>query len=130
MKNLCRKKNSGSLAGVRPIESGSMPCAASKSNAGGPTRRSKEPIEDRLGFAYAFAVASPGAACAARQLLASAALDAWRTNRRGQIDPDRLGRTPILQSDGGLFFRVKVLGLLDAEALAYRALGRGPWRET
>jgi peptidoglycan/xylan/chitin deacetylase (PgdA/CDA1 family) len=98
-------------------------------------RRSKELIEDRLGqpctdFAYPFAVTSPEADRAARRLFSSAALDGWRTNRRDHIDPYRLGRTPILQSDGSLFFRAKVLGWLDAEALAYRALGRGPWRET
>jgi peptidoglycan/xylan/chitin deacetylase (PgdA/CDA1 family) len=94
--------------------------------------RSKELIEDRLGiacrhFAYPFAVGSPAADQVARRLFDSAALDAWRTNRRGHVDPYRLGRTPVLRSDGQLFFRAKVRGLLDREALAYRALGRGPW---
>lgn len=97
-------------------------------------QRPKELIEDRLGvpcqhFAYPFAVASPQADRAARRLFRSAAMDAWRTNRRERIDPYRLGRTPILRSDGRLFFRAKVHGWLDAEALAYRVLGRGPWRE-
>ncbi len=95
-------------------------------------RRSKELIEDRLGvacrhFAYPFAVASPAAERVARRLFRSAALDAWRTNRRGSLDPHRLGRTPILRSDGWAFFRAKVAGLLDHEAFAYRMLGRGPW---
>ena len=95
-------------------------------------RRSKELIEDELGvrcrhFAYPWAVASPAAELAARRCFDSAALDAWRTNRRGRIDPYRLGRTPILRSDGVGFFRAKIHGYLDAEALLYRALRRGPW---
>ena len=64
----------------------------------------------------------------ARRLFDSAALHAWRTNRSRNLDRYRLGRTPILRSDGTFFFRAKVAGLLDTEALAYRALGRGPWR--
>jgi len=93
-------------------------------------RRSKELMEDRLGapcrhLAYLFAA---GADRAARRLFDTAAVDAWRTNRRGSTDPDRLGRTPILRSDGRMFFRVKVRGLLEHEASLYRALGRGPWR--
>jgi peptidoglycan/xylan/chitin deacetylase (PgdA/CDA1 family) len=95
-------------------------------------RRSKELIEDRLGrscehFAYPWAVGSPGADRAARRLFRTAALDAWRTNRRGQIDPYRLGRVPVLRSDGRFFFRRKVGGQLDVEVWVYRALGRGPW---
>jgi peptidoglycan/xylan/chitin deacetylase (PgdA/CDA1 family) len=106
---------------------------ATESEAEEEMRRSKELIEDRLGvscrhFAYPFAVGSPGAQRAARKLFDSAALDAWRTNRRGRLDPFRLGRTPVLRSDGQLFFRAKVRGFLDAEGLLYRALGRGPWR--
>jgi peptidoglycan/xylan/chitin deacetylase (PgdA/CDA1 family) len=96
-------------------------------------RRSKELVEDQLDvpcrhFAYPFAVGSPAADRVARRLFDSAALDAWRTNRRGQIDPHRLGRTPILRSDGHTYFRAKVRGWLDGEGLAYRFLGRGPWR--
>lgn len=96
-------------------------------------RRSKELIEDHLGiacrhFSYPFAVGSPGADRAARRLFDTAALDAWRTNRANRIDPYRLGRTPVLRSDDHVFFVAKVRGLLDAEAFAYRALGRGPWR--
>jgi peptidoglycan/xylan/chitin deacetylase (PgdA/CDA1 family) len=95
--------------------------------------RSKELVEDRLGvacrhFAYPWAVGSPAADRVARRLFDSAALDAWRTNRGGAIDPWRLGRTPVLASDGLAFFRAKVQGRLDGEALAYRLLGRGPWR--
>ena len=66
---------------------------------------------------------------AARRLFRSAALDAWRTNRAGRIDPYRLGRVPILRSDGRFFFRRKVRGELDSRLL-YRALGRGPWGKT
>jgi peptidoglycan/xylan/chitin deacetylase (PgdA/CDA1 family) len=96
-------------------------------------RRSRDLIEDRLGsacrhFAYPWAVGSPEADRAARRLFQTAALGAWRTNRRGRIDRYRLGRTPILRSDGHAFFRAKVAGLLDAEAFVYRALRRGPWR--
>ncbi len=96
-------------------------------------RRSKDLIEDRLGvacrhFAYPFAVGSPEADRVARRLFGSAALDAWKTNRRGRLDPHRLGRMPVLASDGQLFFRAKVRGMLEREALAYRALGRGPWK--
>lgn len=95
--------------------------------------RSRELVEDRLGvacrhFAYPWAVASPTADRVARQLFDSAALDAWRSNRAGAVDPWRLGRTPVLASDGMAFFRAKVRGRLDGEALAYRLLGRGPWR--
>jgi peptidoglycan/xylan/chitin deacetylase (PgdA/CDA1 family) len=94
-------------------------------------RRSKGLIEERLGvacehFAYPWAVGSAGADRAARRTFRSAALDAWRTNRHGRIDPHRLGRTPVLRSDGA-FFRAKARGYLDGEALLYRALRRGPW---
>jgi peptidoglycan/xylan/chitin deacetylase (PgdA/CDA1 family) len=95
-------------------------------------RRSKELIEDQLGracrhFAYPWAVGSAPADRVARRLFGSAALDAWHLNRAGSIDPFRLGRGPVLRSDGSVFFRAKARGKLDAEALAYRALRRGPW---
>jgi peptidoglycan/xylan/chitin deacetylase (PgdA/CDA1 family) len=95
--------------------------------------RSKGLVEDRLGvacrhFAYPWAVGSPAADRVARRLFDTAALDAWRVNRAGSLDPWRLGRTPVLASDGLAFFRAKVQGRLDGEALAYRLLGRGPWR--
>jgi peptidoglycan/xylan/chitin deacetylase (PgdA/CDA1 family) len=97
-------------------------------------RRSKALIEDNLQvpcrhFAYPWGVGSAGADRAARQLFDTAALDAWKTNRRGRTDPHRLGRTPVLRSDGdGWLFRAKTRGLLDQEALAYRLLRRGPWK--
>jgi peptidoglycan/xylan/chitin deacetylase (PgdA/CDA1 family) len=96
-------------------------------------RRSKESIEDRLGeacrhFAYPWAVGSAAADLVARRLFDSAALHAWQTNRLGRTDPHRLGRTPVLASDGPLFFRAKVKGMLDGESVAYRLLRRGPWR--
>jgi peptidoglycan/xylan/chitin deacetylase (PgdA/CDA1 family) len=96
-------------------------------------RRSQELVEDHLGvacrhFAYPWAVGSPTADRVARELFDSAALDAWRSNRAGAVDPWRLGRTPVLASDGMAFFRARVQGRLDGEALAYRLLGRGPWR--
>jgi peptidoglycan/xylan/chitin deacetylase (PgdA/CDA1 family) len=95
-------------------------------------RRSKELIEHRVGtpcdhFAYPWAVGGPAADRAVRRLFRTAALDAWRTNRAGRIDPYQLGRVPILRSDGQFFFRRKVRGQLDSEAWLYRALGRGPW---
>jgi peptidoglycan/xylan/chitin deacetylase (PgdA/CDA1 family) len=96
-------------------------------------RRSKEMVQDRLGtscdhFAFPWAVASPAARSVARRLFTSSALDAWHTNRRANLDPHRLGRAPVLRSDGIMFFRAKAKGLLDQEALAYRLAGRGPWR--
>jgi hypothetical protein len=96
-------------------------------------KKSKELIEDHLGtacrhFAYPWAVGSPAAESVARTLFDTSAVR-WCTNRQGRIDPHRLGRTPILRSDGTLFFRTKVNGMLDKEALAYRALRRGPWRD-
>jgi peptidoglycan/xylan/chitin deacetylase (PgdA/CDA1 family) len=96
-------------------------------------RRCKDLIEDRLGescrhFAYPWAVGSPAADRVARNLFDSAALAAWRTNRRGRIDPYRLGRTPVLRGDGSFFFGAKSRGMLDAEGIAYRILRRGPWR--
>jgi peptidoglycan/xylan/chitin deacetylase (PgdA/CDA1 family) len=105
---------------------------ASEREAREQMQRSKELIEDRLGtacrhFAYPWSVGSDAADRVARLLFDTAALHAWRTNRRGRTDLHRLGRVPILKSDGPLFFRAKVRGLLDKEALAYRALGRGPW---
>lgn len=98
-------------------------------------RRSKELIEHHLQvpcrhFAYPWGVGSKATDRAARRLFETAAIDSWKTNRRGRIDPFRLGRTPILRSDGSFFFRAKTFGLLDAEALAYRILGRGPWGRT
>lgn len=89
-------------------------------------------IEDKLGvpcrhFAYPWSVSSVPAERVARRHFDSAALK-WRTNRRGYIDPHRLGRTPVLRSDGRFFFQAKVSGRLDGEALLYRALRRGPWR--
>jgi peptidoglycan/xylan/chitin deacetylase (PgdA/CDA1 family) len=106
---------------------------ANQQVADGEMRRCKDLIEDRLGvacrhFAYPWAVGSPAADRTARRLFDSAALDAWRTNRRGRTDPYRLGRTPVLRSDGDLFFRWKARGMLDGEAWGYRVLRRGPWR--
>lgn len=96
-------------------------------------RRSKELIEDRLGvacsdFAYPWAVGSAEADRVARRLFRTAALGAWRMNRRGRTDPYRISRMPVLRSDGQLFFRAKVAGRLGGEALLYRAARRGPWR--
>jgi peptidoglycan/xylan/chitin deacetylase (PgdA/CDA1 family) len=94
--------------------------------------RCQDLVQERLGvacrhFAYPWSVASPTADRVARQLFDTAALHAWRTNRAGATDPWRLGRVPVLRSDGLAFFRAKVQGRLDGEALAYRLLGRGPW---
>jgi peptidoglycan/xylan/chitin deacetylase (PgdA/CDA1 family) len=96
-------------------------------------KRSKELIEDRLSrpclhFAYPWAVSSSISDRIARRLFDSAAVGAWRTNRKGLLDPYKLGRTPVLRSDGRFFFRAKVGGLLDGEAFFYRAARRGPWR--
>jgi peptidoglycan/xylan/chitin deacetylase (PgdA/CDA1 family) len=96
-------------------------------------RRSKELIEDRLGvacrhFAYPWAVSSPASERVAAELFDTAAL-LWRTNRAPLADRHRLGRTPVLRSDGPFFFRAKVAGRLDREALLYRVLRRGPWRK-
>jgi peptidoglycan/xylan/chitin deacetylase (PgdA/CDA1 family) len=105
--------------------------SADEPTAAAEMRRSRDLIEDHLGiecrhFAYPWAVGGPAADAVARQLFDSAALDAWRTNRVG-FDPHRLGRVPILRSDGQFFFRRKVAGQLDSEAFIYKALGRGPW---
>ena len=93
--------------------------------------RSKDLIEQHLEracrhFAYPWSFASAGAEKAARELFDSAAL-LWQTNRRGRLDPHRLGRTPVMQADGLRFFRAKVDGHLDKEALIYKALRKGPW---
>jgi peptidoglycan/xylan/chitin deacetylase (PgdA/CDA1 family) len=95
-------------------------------------RRSKGLIEDRLGiecrhFASPYSVTSAAAQRAARRLFHTAATEAWRTNRRDRFDPYRLGRTPVLRSDGPIFFRAKARGALDGERWVYRALRRGPW---
>jgi peptidoglycan/xylan/chitin deacetylase (PgdA/CDA1 family) len=104
-----------------------------ESEAEAEMRRSKDLIQDRLGvvcrhFAYPWSTTSPEADRAARRLFDTAAL-LWRTNRRGSIDLFRLGRIPVLRSDGPTFFSAKVRGTLDQEALVYRALRRGPWRK-
>lgn len=96
-------------------------------------RRSKDLVEERLGvpcrhFAYPWAVSSPTSERVAAELFDTAALR-WRTNRAPAVDPYRLGRTPVLRSDGSFFFRAKLAGRLDKEALVYRVLRRGPWRK-
>jgi peptidoglycan/xylan/chitin deacetylase (PgdA/CDA1 family) len=106
---------------------------ASEAEAETEMRRNKELVEQRLNvpckhFAYPWSIASQGARRAAGSLFESSALDSWKTNRRGAIDPQRLGRIPILRSDGKAFFRAKTRGLLDSEAIAYKLLRRGPWR--
>jgi peptidoglycan/xylan/chitin deacetylase (PgdA/CDA1 family) len=108
--------------------------AASATVAETEMRRCKELIEDRLGvpcrhFAYPWSLASSEAEEVARQLFTTAALT-WRTNRLGSIQPHRFGRTPILRSDGSFFFRAKLAGRLDGEAVVYKALRRGPWRSS
>jgi peptidoglycan/xylan/chitin deacetylase (PgdA/CDA1 family) len=108
---------------------------ASAEVAEGEMRRCKDQIEDRLGvacrhFAYPWAVASEDADRTARRLFETAALDAWRINRAGRVDPHRLGRTPVLRNDTGFLFGAKARGMLDGEAVAYRILRRGPWQRT
>jgi peptidoglycan/xylan/chitin deacetylase (PgdA/CDA1 family) len=105
---------------------------ASERSAEDEMRRSKETIEDKLEtacrhFAYPWAVGSVEADRAARRLFDTAALRAWRTNRWGHIDLYRLGRVPVLRSDGKRFFKAKANGRLDTEAILYRSLRRGPW---
>ncbi len=78
-------------------------------------------------FAFPWGKASPAAERVARRWFATAALEAWKTNRSRADRPHRLGRTPVMRSDGGFFFRAKARGQLDGERLAYRALRRGPW---
>src|SRR5262249_11239151 len=95
-------------------------------------RLSKELVQHHLGiacrdFAYPFAVRSRTAERVARGMFRSAAVDAWRTNR-WPFDPHRLGRVPVLRDDAAAFFRAKAHGRLDAEGIAYRLAGRGPWR--
>jgi peptidoglycan/xylan/chitin deacetylase (PgdA/CDA1 family) len=105
---------------------------ASEEEAEREAETSKRLIEDRLGvhcrhFAYPWGVTGPAAERVVARHFRTAALR-WQTNRRGRIDPLRLGRTPVLRSDEGMFFRAKVDGRLDREAVAYRLLRRGPWR--
>jgi peptidoglycan/xylan/chitin deacetylase (PgdA/CDA1 family) len=106
---------------------------ATQQEADDEMRHSKDLVEDHLGtpcphFAFPWAVGSDAAQAVARSLFETSALDAWRTNRRATLDPHRLGRTPVLRSDGVVFFRAKARGRLDTEGLAYRAARRGPWR--
>lgn len=105
---------------------------ASEAEASEEMVRSKELVEDKLGtrcahFAYPWSYCSEEADRAARRIFASAAL-LWGTNRASATDPYRLGRTPVLRSDGALMFRAKTMGMLDGEAHVYRLLRRGPWR--
>ena len=92
-------------------------------------RRSKGLIEERLGiecrhFAYPYAVGSAVAEGVARRVFASAALRPWGINRRGRIDPYRLGRIPVAENDTDLFFRARVRGLLEGPSSVYRAIQR------
>jgi O-antigen ligase/peptidoglycan/xylan/chitin deacetylase (PgdA/CDA1 family) len=92
----------------------------------------KAMVEDNLGvpcrhFAYPWAVGSAAAERSVRRHFETAALHAWRINRGSNIERYRLGRTPVLRSDGSFFFGAKLRGMLDGESLAYRALARGPW---
>jgi hypothetical protein len=105
---------------------------ATQAEAEDEMRRSKDLIEGRLGvpcrhFAYPWGIGSPIAERLGRRLFETQAVDGWRTNRWGAFDPHRLGRTPVLRSDGTAFFRLKVRGILDAERHVYRLLRRGPW---
>jgi peptidoglycan/xylan/chitin deacetylase (PgdA/CDA1 family) len=100
--------------------------ARSEADAAAEMRRSKELIEDELGiacrhFAYPWGRVSAAAEGPARTIFDTAALVGWTVNRRGVVDPYRLGRIPIQRSDGSLFFRAKTLGLLDPESPAHRA---------
>jgi peptidoglycan/xylan/chitin deacetylase (PgdA/CDA1 family) len=95
---------------------------------------SKRLIEDHLGvecrhFAYPWSYSSPGSELAARRIFKTAALN-WNTNRSGRFDVHELGRTPILRSDSPVFFKAKIEGALDGEALLYRVARRGPWRRS
>ena len=95
---------------------------------------SKRLVEDHLGmeckhFAYPWSYSSPGSERAARRIFASAALN-WNTNRGGRFDVHELGRTPVLRSDSPLFFKAKMDGALDGEALLYRVARRGPWKKS
>jgi hypothetical protein len=106
--------------------------SATHEQANAEMRRSKELVEDRLGvacrhFAYPWSVASGEAEEVAKELFSTAALG-WETNRLGSIDFYRVGRTPVLRSDGAFFFKAKLAGRLDGEARVYKALRRGPWR--
>jgi peptidoglycan/xylan/chitin deacetylase (PgdA/CDA1 family) len=97
-------------------------------------KRSKELIEDRLGrpcrhFAFPWGRGSTGATAAARRLFDTAALDAWRTNRRSTLDPYNVGRVPVFRTDTGLLFRAKAQGRMNAERIAYRIARRGPWSD-
>ena len=89
---------------------------ASEAEAEAEMRRSKELIEDRLGtacehFAYPWAVGGVAADRAARRLFRTAALDAWRTNRAGRIDP--------LSARA----RARSCGATDASSSAARSVG-------
>jgi len=37
---------------------------------------------------------------------------------------------PIVRGDGLAFFRAEMRGWLDADALVYRAMRSGPWRDS
>lgn len=95
-------------------------------------RMSKDLIEDNLGvrcehFAYPWGATSPAAEALVERNFHSAALGNWRNNRSESMDPQRLGRTPVVRSDGQVFLRAKARGLLEREGAVYRLLGRGPW---
>jgi Polysaccharide deacetylase len=107
---------------------------ASEAEAEAEMTTSKNLIEGNLEvdcrhFAYPWSYSSPAAERVARRNFQSAALN-WNTNRGGRFDRHGLGRTPILKSDSPLFFKAKLDGALDAEALLYRMARRGPWKKS
>jgi hypothetical protein len=92
--------------------------------------RSRGLVADRLGcacdhFAYPKAVAgTPEAAAAVRARFRTAALGGTRANPYGRTDPFRIARSPVLVSDGDMWFRRKLAGGMAFEDSLRRAINR------
>lgn len=82
--------------------------------------RSRRLIEDRVGvparhFAYPWGKMTPAVRATVAESFATAVRGGCRKNPFGGLDPMGLWRTPIQQSDGFWFFRLKLGSYLDGE---------------
>jgi peptidoglycan/xylan/chitin deacetylase (PgdA/CDA1 family) len=92
--------------------------------------RSRDLVQERLGttcehFAYPKAVPGTDAADAAvRARFRTAALGGTHANPYGRTDPHRVARSPVLVSDGDVWFRRKLAGGMGLEDTLRRTVNR------
>jgi peptidoglycan/xylan/chitin deacetylase (PgdA/CDA1 family) len=92
--------------------------------------RSRHLVEERLGTAcdhFAYPKAVPGtdaAEAAVRARFRTAALGGTRANPYGRTDAHRIARSPVLVSDGDVWFRRKLAGGMALEDTFRRTVNR------